>query len=93
MAGGYRDGGGDAPTVELRPAPTSKNSGNRFVAVAWDRELVRPAGDGGGDDPLRRHADRVALTEEHVMHCRKTSLYNETFNADSAVDVLWSLPM
>ena len=29
----------DTPTVELQPVPMSKNSGNRFVALVWDREL------------------------------------------------------
>lgn len=78
-------------TIELQPVPMSKNAGNRFVAVYWDAELK-----GGRDDDkdaLDLHNDRVRLTEEHVMFCRKTNLYNETFNADSMVDVLWSLPM
>lgn len=75
----------DSPTVELQPVPMSKNSGNRFVALLWDKEL-----DTQGRDALDLHYDRIALTEDHVMFCRKASLYNEQFNADSMVDVLWS---
>ena len=75
----------DSPTIELQPVPMSKNSGNRFVAVLWDREL-----DTQNRDPLDLHYDRIALTEDHVMFCRKASLYDDEFNADSMVDVLWS---
>lgn len=75
----------DTPTVELQPVPMSKNSGNRFVALLWDRLL-----DSEGRDALDLHDDRIALTEDHVMFCRKANLYNEEFNTDSMVDVLWS---
>jgi hypothetical protein len=75
----------DSPTVELQPVPMSKNSGNRFVALLWDKEL-----DTKNRDALDLHNDRTALTEDHVMFCRKASLYNEEFNTDSMVDVLWS---
>ena len=85
----YRDDQDETPTVELSPVPMSKNAGNRFVAVFWDSQLNQDA----TKDALDLHNDRIALTEEHVMFCRKTSLYNETFNQDSMVDVLWSLPM
>lgn len=82
------DDTGDAPTIELSPVPMSKNSGNRFVAVVWDRVLDRQ-----NRDALELFYDRIALTEDHVMFCRKSNLYNETFNFQSMVDVLWSLPM
>jgi len=80
----------DTPTVELQPVPISKNAGNRFVAVVWDRLLQKPDKD---RDALDWHYDRIALTEEHVMFCRRQNLYNETFNTESMVDILWSLPM
>ena len=79
----------DTPTIELQPVPISKNAGNRFVAVIWDRELQKDQ----NKDALDLHYDRIALTEEHVMFCRKQNLYNETFNTESMVDILWSLPM
>lgn len=86
---GYRDADEDeTPTIELQPVPMSKNAGNRFVAFCWDREL-----DTQGRDALDLHYDRIEHTEDHVMFCRKTNLYNETFNTESMVDVLWSLPM
>ena len=85
----------DTPTVELSPVPMSKNGGNRFVAFIWDRELTagQTNEDGHELDGLDLHYNRIALTEDHVMYCRKSNLYNETFNKDSMVDVLWSLPM
>lgn len=79
---------GEVPTVEHAPVPMSKNAGNRFVSIIWDRLL-----DDQGRDSLDLFYNRIALTEDHVMFCRKANLYNETFNADSMVDVLWSLPM
>mmetsp|Transcript_96 Transcript_96/g.144 ORF Transcript_96/g.144 Transcript_96/m.144 type:complete len:370 (-) Transcript_96:122-1231(-) len=85
----YRDNQDETPTIELSPVPMSKNAGSRFVAFFWDAQLNEdPKKDG-----LDLHYDRIALTEEHVMFCRKTNLYNETFNHDSMVDVLWSLPI
>lgn len=85
----YKGGGGDeeddTPTVELQPVAMSKNSGNRFVAFVHDRLL-----DTENKDALDLHYNRIKLTEDHVMFCRKTCLYNEEFNADSMVDVLWS---
>jgi hypothetical protein len=84
----YRDDEDETPTIELQPVPPSKNSGNRFVAVVWDRDLSSPEKDG-----LDMHYDRIQWTEDHVMYCRKANLYNETFNQESQVDVLWSLPM
>lgn len=83
--GGDDDDEGGSPTVELQPVPMSKNSGNRFVALVWDRLLNEE-----GKDALDMHYDRIALTEEHVMFCRKTSLHNDTFNTESMVDVLFS---
>lgn len=41
----------------------------------------------------KMHNDRIKLTEQHVMWARKQNLYNETFNADSMADVLWSHQM
>jgi len=87
MGGPYREGE-ETPTIELSPIPMSKNSGNRFVAFVWDREL-----DSEGRDVLDLHYDRIDHTEDHVMYCRKRNLYNETFNTDSMVDILWSYPM
>jgi hypothetical protein len=84
---GYRDAA-DTPTVELQPVPMSKNAGSRFVAFVWDKQL-----DTKGRDVLDLHYDRVALTENHVMFCRKANLYNDTFNTESMVDILWSFPM
>ena len=84
----YRDEQDDTPTVELQPVPMSKNSGNRFVAFLWDQEIDTEA-----RDVMDLHNARVELTEDHVMFCRKANLYNETFNSESMVDVVWSLPM
>jgi len=85
----FRDGGGneedETPTQELQPVAMSKNSGNRFVAFVNDRQL-----DTQNRDALDLHYDRIALTEDHVMFCRKACLYNEEFNQESNVDVLWS---
>lgn len=79
----------ETPTVELQPIPMSKNSGNRFVAFYWDAQL----NDDASKDVWDLHYDRIALTEQHVMYCRKANLYNETFNQESMVDILWSFPM
>eukprot|EP00980_Cylindrotheca_fusiformis_P017497 scaffold5490_cov125-Cylindrotheca_fusiformis.AAC.14 len=78
----------DAPTVEHTPVPMSKNAGNRFVAIVWDQEI-----DTKGRDALDLHLDRDDTVEDHVMFCRKRNLYNETFNTESMVDILRSLPM
>lgn len=91
-AGNFRgkdpDDDDDAPVQELKPVPMSKNTGNRFVALLWDQEL-----DTKGRDTMELHIDRNELVEDHVMFCRKRNLYNETFNTDSMVDILRSLPM
>lgn len=87
VPGAYREEA-TTPTVELSPVPMSKNGGNRFVTFVWDKAL-----DTEGRDALDLHYNRISLTEEHVMFCRKRNLYNETFNTDSMVDVLWSYPM
>lgn len=88
--GRYRDDNDDeTPTIELQPVPLSKNAGNRFVALVWDRELSKDK----SKDALDLHYDRIELTEDHVMFCRKANLYNETFNQESMVDVRWSQPM
>jgi hypothetical protein len=88
FGGGFRDDEDETPTVELQPIPTSKNSGNRFIAFVYDRML-----DTQGRDALDLHYDRIKHTEDHVMFCRKNNLYNETFNNDSMADILWSMPM
>jgi hypothetical protein len=100
---GFRDDDGDeTATVELQPIPTSKNSGNRFVAFVWDQVLDNIYGSGSSEsvaagttkkDALDLHYDRMQHTEDHVMFCRKTNLYNDTFNMESNTDILWSLPM
>lgn len=79
----------DTPTIELGPVPMSKNSGNRFVAILWDAEINSDT----NMDPLDLHNKHIKHTEDHVMYCRKANLYNETFNFDSMVDVLWSRQM
>lgn len=81
----------ETPTIELRPLPMSKNAGNRFVAFVWDKELNQLKRN--NKDELDLHYDRISLTEDHVMFCRKANLYNESFNTNSSVDVLWSLPI
>mmetsp|Transcript_15769 Transcript_15769/g.19227 ORF Transcript_15769/g.19227 Transcript_15769/m.19227 type:complete len:370 (+) Transcript_15769:201-1310(+) len=81
-------GGGDeedSPTIEETPVPMSKNSGNRFIAFVFDRSLSND-----NDDVLELHNDRIELTEQHVLFCRKANLYNETFNSESMADILWS---
>ncbi|CAJ1934491.1 unnamed protein product [Cylindrotheca closterium] len=74
--------------VEEKPVPMSKNAGNRFVAVVWDAEV-----DSEGRDSMELHEDRDACVEDHVLFCRKRNLYNETFNTNSMVDILRSLPL
>jgi hypothetical protein len=95
------------PTIELQPVPISKNAGNRFVAVIWDRiiknreQFVHSYNTNENDDnnvdeewkQWNDHYDRIRYTEDHVMFCRKQNLYNTTFNQHSMVDILWSLPM
>jgi len=75
-------------TVEEKPVPMSKNAGNRFVAIVWDTEV-----DTQDRDVWQLHEDRDELIEDHVIFCRKRNLYNETFNTDSMVDILRSLPL
>ena len=88
VEGGDFDDDDEGEVQELSPVPMSKNSGNRFVALIWDQEL-----DTKGRDMLELHHDRDAFIEDHVMFCRKRNLYNETFNSDSMVDIMKSLPM
>ena len=91
---GYRDNeDDDAETIELKPVPMSKNAGNRFVALYWDHELEQNKLEGEPRESWWLHYDRNDLNEDHVMFCRKRNLYNETFNQDSMVDVMRSLPM
>ena len=75
---------------ELTPVPMSKNTGNRFVALYFDHEVVAPD---DGREPWDLHYDRNDANEDHVMFCRKRNLYNETFNTGSMVDILRSFPM
>jgi hypothetical protein len=167
-----------APTIELQPVPVSKNTGNRFVAFIWDRDIAMKQHDSTTSSMMMqqhfvdteeaihdRHLNRIALTEDHVstlttlthggmmerysfgfvvvvvaaavaaatavhnppeflflhqnlnktqiflllflyfvfvvvvvittltVYCRKQNLYNETFNTESMVDILWSHPM
>mmetsp|Transcript_34421 Transcript_34421/g.41186 ORF Transcript_34421/g.41186 Transcript_34421/m.41186 type:complete len:389 (+) Transcript_34421:113-1279(+) len=80
-----------SPSEELTPVPMSKNSGNRFVAFVFDKALMSlNSEDAEGLDVLDMHESRIELTEEHVMFCRKTNLYNETFNTESMADIIWS---
>ena len=77
----------ESPTFEESPVPMSKNAGNRFLAFVFDKTLT----DGGDDaDIMELHEERIELTEDHVLFCRKANLYNETFNTESMADVLWS---
>jgi hypothetical protein len=80
----------DVETIECQPVPMSKNAGNRIVALYWDHELK---GKEDTRDPWELHYAREDLNEDHVMFCRKCNLYNETFNTDSMVDIMRSLPM
>jgi hypothetical protein len=82
----------DIPTQELQPVPMSKNTGNRFVALYWDHEL-QALNKSDTRSVWDLHDDHNDVNEDHVMFCRKKNLYNETFNADSMVDILRSLPM
>ena len=86
------------PTIELQPVPLSKNAGNRFITIVWDRMIKNrerfPLQHTEDDmKAWHDHNDRVRYTEDHVMFCRKQNLYNATFNNHSMVDILWSLPM
>ena len=89
----YNSGMDDVETIELKPVPMSKNAGNRFVALYWDHELEQKKKEGEPRESWWLHYDRDDLNEDHVMFCRKANLYNETFNQESMVDVMRSLPM
>ena len=89
----YDDGEDDVETIEQKPVPMSKNAGNRFVALYWDHELEQNKLEGEPRESWWLHYDRDDLNEDHVMYCRKANLYNETFNQESMVDVMRSLPM
>jgi hypothetical protein len=82
------DEAGEVETEELSPVPLSKNAGNTFLALVWDRLLhIDPS------DVMEMHEQRVDLTEDHVMYVRKRNLYNATFNSDSMVDIPFSYQM
>lgn len=89
----YDDGEDDVETIEQTPVPMSKNAGNRFVALYWDHELEQNKLEGEPRESWFLHYDRDDLNEDHVMYCRKSNLYNETFNQESMVDVMRSLPI
>lgn len=76
----------ESPSVEESPVPMSKNAGSRFLAFVYDRALTQD----DDIDTMELHNSRVELSEEHTLFCRKANLYNETFNAESMADVLWS---
>lgn len=78
----------DAPTIEEEPVPLSKNAGSRFIAFIWDNIV-----DQLGRSAMELHDSRVDVTTDHIMHCRKTNLYNETFNYNSNADIVWSYPL
>lgn len=79
--------GDERPSVDESPVPMSKNSGNRFLAFIFDKLFY----DGHDEaDVIDLHENRIGLTEEHVLFCRRANLYNETFNFGSMSDVLWS---
>jgi hypothetical protein len=77
---------GEVETEELSPVPLSKNAGNTFLALVWDRLLHSDP----STDVMEMHEQRVDLTEDHVMYVRKRNLYNATFNTDSMVDIPFS---
>eukprot|EP00560_Eucampia_antarctica_P001175 CAMPEP_0197832652 /NCGR_PEP_ID=MMETSP1437-20131217/15375_1 /TAXON_ID=49252 ORGANISM="Eucampia antarctica, Strain CCMP1452" /NCGR_SAMPLE_ID=MMETSP1437 /ASSEMBLY_ACC=CAM_ASM_001096 /LENGTH=337 /DNA_ID=CAMNT_0043436113 /DNA_START=206 /DNA_END=1219 /DNA_ORIENTATION=+ len=76
----------ESPSIEEIPVPMSRNAGNRFVAMVFDRALSSS----DQDDVMALHQQRIDLTEDHIMFCRKQNLFNETFNTESKADVLWS---
>mmetsp|Transcript_19481 Transcript_19481/g.40060 ORF Transcript_19481/g.40060 Transcript_19481/m.40060 type:complete len:366 (+) Transcript_19481:13-1110(+) len=90
---GFDEDDDDVETVEQKPVPMSKNAGNRFVALYWDHELEQNKPSGDPRESWWLHYDRDDLNEDHVMFCRKANLYNETFNQESMVDVMRSLPI
>ncbi len=82
----------DSPAIEESPVPMSKNSGNRFIALVFDKAIMASKGE-SDIDVMKLHQARIDLTEDHVMFCRKANLYNETFNFESMADILWSFQM
>ena len=82
----------ESPSIEETPVPMSKNAGSRFIALVFDAAVMASKGE-EDFDVLDLHEERVNLTEDHVMFCRKANLYNETFNSESMADILWSNQM
>ena len=80
-----KDAKDEVESFEIKPVPRSKNSGSRFLAFVWDKDV-----DVHGRDANALHWDRNDLIEDHVMFIRQRNLYNETFNSDSMVDILRS---
>ena len=77
---------GGEPDVKLeQPPPLSKNAGNTFIAMIFDKAL-----DTKGRDWEKVMEDRMEQSHNHVRWCREANLYNETFNTASMVDVLQS---
>ena len=60
--------------------------GNRFVAFVFDTALSLAHGD-GDVYVMELHERRIGTSEDHAMFCRKTNLYNETFNTKSMADI------
>jgi hypothetical protein len=67
------------PTEELQPMVLSKNAGNTFLAVIWDCLLHQ--------DPLDVLEMHKEKTMSSLLHKK---IYNETFNYNSRVDILFS---
>ena len=65
-----------------QPPPLSRNAGNAFVALIFDKALDTHGRE--WDDLME---DRIVDTGKHVRWCREANLYNETVNTDSMVDV------
>ena len=65
-----------------QPPPLSKNAGNAFVALVFDKALDTHGRE--WDDLME---DRIVDTGKHVRWCREANLYNETINTGSMVDV------
>lgn len=86
----------DVPSIEELPVPMSKNSGSRFVAFVWDKDLdaIRVTTKGGKRKTREElHDERSEKIEDHILWARKANLYNETFNNNSVADVVWSYPL
>jgi len=77
-------------TFEEHPVFLSKNNGNRFIAFIFDRALALISKKDNEINLWDLHEKRIRLTQDHILFCRKKNLFNNTFNADSMTDILWS---